>query len=303
MTAQAAPAAQQAGWLRAAGRDYRTPFHVTAALLMIALLVVEAVLARALHFSGMSEIFKAWPSALLGLACVWYTRWRPLPKAIESAELAVLAVIFTNILTILIQLAGRSPHPLFDEQFAAMDRWAHFSTLYWTRVAAGWPIVRAALAMSYNLAAPMIFLATLVPPFFSQRSASRQFILGIVVAAIATAAIFWAWPAVGPWTTEGYAPTREQSAVTAYLERLRSSLPVYADMQDAGIVSFPSFHVVLAVLAAYALRRIRILCVFAWIACGLICVSTISTGWHYGVDVVAGLALSALSIAAVSWVE
>jgi len=303
MTTQAAPQAQQAGWLRAAGHDYRTPFHIAAALLMVTLLVTEAVLSRALHFSGMREIFNAWPSAVLGLLCVWYARWRPLPRAIESAELALLAVIFTNILTILIQLAGRSPHALCDAQFAAMDRAMHFSTAYWKSVAAANPVMQTLLAFCYNLVAPMIFLATLVPPFFGQRSASRQFILGIVVAAIGTATIFWAWPAVGPWTTEGYAPAQNQAAVTAYIGRLRSSLPVYADMQDAGIVSFPSFHVVLAVLAAWAVRRIRILSVFAWVVCGLICISTISTGWHYGVDVVAGFALSAACIVSVSWIE
>lgn len=302
MTTEAAPQAQ-ASWLRAAGRDYLTPFHLTAALLIVGLLVIEAVLSRALHFSGMSEIFKAWPSAVLGLVCVWYARWRPLPKAIESAELAVLAVIFTNILTILIQLAGRSPHSLMDQQFAAADYAVHFSTVYWVRAAAACPWEGMALAVCYNLVTPMIFLAALVPPFFARRSASRQFILGIVVAAMATAAIFWMWPAVGPWTMEGYAPTHDQAAVAAYLGRLRSPLPVYADMQDAGIVSFPSFHVVLAVLAAWATRRIRVLRVCAWCVCGLICLSTISTGWHYGVDVVAGLALSVASIAAVCWIE
>lgn len=303
MTTQAAPEAQQAGWLRAAWSDCQTPFHGAALLLVVALVAVELVLARALHFSGVSEVFKVWPSVVLSLGCVWYARWRPLPKAVEPAELAVFAIVFTNILTILIQLAGRSPHPLFDEQFAAMDRAAHFSTVYWARLAAGWPAVRTGLAVAYDLVAPMLFLAILVPPFFGYRSASRQFMLGIVLAAIATAAIFWAWPAVGPWTTEGYSPTREQSAVAAYLVRLRSALPVSADMEDAGIVSFPSFHVVLAVLAAFALRRIRVLSIFAWVVCGLICISTITTGWHYGVDVVAGLVLAVVSIAAVSWVE
>ncbi len=66
-------------------------------------------------------------------------------------------------------------------------------------------------------------------------------------------------------------------------------------LKDAGVVAFPSFHVVLAILSVVALWRIRGVKWFALIIGILICVSTITTGWHYGIDVIAGLAVVLLA--------
>jgi len=292
-----------AGRIRAALSVYKTPFHLTAALVIVVLTTAELVMARVLGFHGVGEIFSSWPSILLGVACVWYCRWRPLPKAIEASELAVLAVFLTGILSILIQLAGRSHSPLADGRLAAIDAAAHFQTAYWVRLVATWPLLRGILYIAYNQLLLMIFAATLIPAMRGDKTSSRRFVLGIVAAAVVTAAGFWIWPAVGPWTVEGYSPTHPQAAVAAYIARLRSPLPVNVDMDDAGIVSFPSFHVALAVLAAFALRRIRVLRVFAWALCILMCISTITTGWHYGIDVVGGLVVAIFSIAAVCWIN
>jgi membrane-associated phospholipid phosphatase len=87
--------------------------------------------------------------------------------------------------------------------------------------------------------------------------------------------------------------------VTAYLTLLNSHVPVVLDMQKAGIVSFPSYHVELAILSAMALSSIRCLRAPAWVLAALVCVSTVLTGWHYGVDVLGGLAVAIITASAV----
>jgi membrane-associated phospholipid phosphatase len=67
-------------------------------------------------------------------------------------------------------------------------------------------------------------------------------------------------------------------------------------MDHAGIVSFPSFHVVLAILSAVALSCIRPLRAPVWILAAMICASTIVTGWHYAIDILGGLVVAMISI-------
>jgi membrane-associated phospholipid phosphatase len=74
--------------------------------------------------------------------------------------------------------------------------------------------------------------------------------------------------------------------------------PVTLDMEDAGIVAFPSFHVLLAILTAVALSAIRWLRAPAWAMAVLVGLSTLTTGWHYLVDVIGGIVLAIVSVGA-----
>ena len=64
-----------------------------------------------------------------------------------------------------------------------------------------------------------------------------------------------------------------------------------------GIVTFPSFHAASAVIYLWALWPVKLLRPIALIANLLMIAATPAVGGHYFVDVVAGLALAAASIA------
>ena len=61
---------------------------------------------------------------------------------------------------------------------------------------------------------------------------------------------------------------------------------------------FPSFHVIWAVLSARALWGFRRLRIPVSMLAGLLSVSTMTTGWHYFVDVLGGLVVAEVSILA-----
>jgi membrane-associated phospholipid phosphatase len=65
-----------------------------------------------------------------------------------------------------------------------------------------------------------------------------------------------------------------------------------------GLICFPSFHTILAVLSAAALWAIPYVRWGALVVSALIVVSTITTGTHYVVDVVAGLAVAWVAVVA-----
>lgn len=288
------------------GRPWRqTPlgrrFLWIMAAVVVVLAPVDLLLARHVQLTGVGFSGTVW--AVLGLfAAVYvYCRWRPLPRLVEACEMAMWAVFFTNSLSVLIQIAGRSGRPLVDAQLTAADGRMHFATAAVVHLAAGMPVVRVALAVLYALVALIILLSIVLLPFVGYGDVSRRYIAGIVFGAVVTAGIFALWPAAGPWTTEGFAPTRDQAAVTAYLTALKSAGPVAVNMKQAAIVAFPSFHVVLAILSAAALGAIRRLRVWVWSGAALMCVATLTTGWHYLTDVLGGLALAGITLLAVEY--
>jgi membrane-associated phospholipid phosphatase len=114
------------------------------------------------------------------------------------------------------------------------------------------------------------------------------------IAAVMTAALFALWPAAGPWTVEGFAPKKDQAVVVDSLALLKSGKPLPEGVTSA-VVAFPSFHVVLAVLSVIAMWNVRWARWFVFTIGMLVCVSTITTGWHYGIDVIGGLAVTYLA--------
>ena len=79
---------------------------------------------------------------------------------------------------------------------------------------------------------------------------------------------------------------------------LKSQEVFVIDLSDVnGLLSFPSFHTILAVLAAAALWSVPDLCWLTSVWAALIVVSTVTTGWHFIIDVLAGFVVVAISIA------
>ena len=273
-------------------------FHLTLGIVLAVLMVTNFVLARAVHFYGSGQLLNVW----LGAACLggllWYCRTRPLPRLVESCELAIWAILYFQALAVTMQIAGRSPRPLIDAQLTALDGAMHFSTIAFARGVEHWPVLHIGLAVIYALVGPMLIAAVLVPPAMGKGDASRRCVAGVVAAAILTAIAFALWPAAGPWTTEGFHANKEQQAVTQYLALLKSPAMVDLDKGDAGIVAFPSFHVLLAMMSALALGAVRRLRAIAWTLAVLVAVSTLTTGWHYLTDVLGGLALTVIATAA-----
>jgi hypothetical protein len=281
---------------------YPAGFYWMLGLVIGVLIPVEILGCKTLHIGGLVHIADSWLGVLMLSGCVAYVRWRPLPRLVHSTELALAALLIWNALSILVQIAGRSPYPLVDDRLAALDASVGFHTEYFVRLLSELPVVRETFALVYATLPILVIAAIIAPSIVRCAGRSQRFVVAVILAVVMTAFVFWRWPAVGPWTAEAYAPTMVQSGAADYLFRLRSNLPVLVDMNNAGIVSLPSFHVVLAVLSAHTLSFTRLLRPFAWALCALICLSTITTGWHYGVDVLAGLLVAATSIVIAAWI-
>jgi hypothetical protein len=141
---------------------------------------------------------------------------------------------------------------------------------------------------------PLLELAFLVPLFAGNVRVARIFMGANLLAFVLAFPIFFFFPAVGPWFVDHAPPLPAQASVQAGLLALRQPGP--GTLTTPGIVCIPSFHVIWAIICAYSLWHCRFR-VPAAVFSFLLIVSTLTTGWHYFVDVLAGALVGVVSIA------
>jgi membrane-associated phospholipid phosphatase len=103
-------------------------------------------------------------------------------------------------------------------------------------------------------------------------------------------------PAIGPWYIYNTTPSEAQALCQSSFLLMRNH--DFPAASAYAVVCFPSFHVIWAILCAAALWTYKPLRVPIALFCGLIILSTMTTGWHYFSDVIAGAAVAVLSIKA-----
>jgi len=284
---------------RSSWRRYAASFNCRIGLLVLVLVPAEIFLARRLHLNGLLQFADVWssvPGIAILLGCLCYGHHYRLVRIIDTCELAIWSRVLMSVFALLFQIAGRSPYPFADRQLNTIDARMHVQTASIVHMVARLPPLVTVLDTAYTILPVLILCAILVPPFFGDAVASRRFVTGTVLASLIGVVLFGFLPVAGPWITQPLLPTPKQAAVTAYFVLLKSPGPVRLNYLLGGIVSFPSFHVVYAILSAAALGSIRMLRIPVWILATLICISTITTGWHYGIDVLAGFILSIIVI-------
>jgi len=94
-------------------------------------------------------------------------------------------------------------------------------------------------------------------PLCSYSLAAQRFIVSGTPASLLTGMIFATWPAAGPWTVEGYQPSKEQALASSELLMLKAHHSDLSRLQTDAIVSFPSFHTIVAILSATVLWDVR----------------------------------------------
>ncbi len=153
------------------------------------------------------------------------------------------------------------------------------------------------LNRSYALLLPMLLTAIFLPALAGKRKEAQEFIAANGIAFAIAVPLFAVFPAVGPWVVYHFAARIDQQQCESLLFALRTSGTFLAmPGQDTAIMCFPSFHVVWAVLSARTLWGFRSLRIPVSALAALILISTMTTGWHYFVDVLGGLVVAVVSI-------
>jgi hypothetical protein len=282
--------------------DQAIAFHFQMAVLAVFMTITGLSLSFPVHYVGAITRLLVFPFAIGVVAAValpfawvcweWKREW--FPVSLELTTTAVWTAAIWALSWTLAQVAARSPFPLADSTLAGLD--AHiFQTVSVVRWIDNYPLLRVAFMFGYAALDPLTVLALVVPILCGRFDVTRNLLLAGTVSLVLTIGLFALVPAIGPWTVEGFHPSAAQASIGPYLKALKSGVtPTGGEI--SGIVAFPSFHTVLAVLAGATLWKIRKLRWFAVAVSSGVCIGTLTTGWHYVVDVLAGCA-----VASVSW--
>ena len=209
---------------------------------------------------------------------------------------AILMLPWTLVLAALVAQAAPTAvahgAPLRDSLWRDIDSYLEINVPAIMAFTLRHPLLDSILTFNYYwMLYPMLLAAILLPSCLGKRVAAQQFVLVNALAFVLALPCMVMLPAIGPWVAWHFSPNVVQVATQKTIESLHERVMTGADT-FGGIICFPSFHVFWAVVSAHALQPFRILRYPAIIVAVLITISTVTTGWHYGVDVLGGLLLA-----------
>ncbi len=229
-------------------------------------------------------------AALASLALFYQLSGRSTRLA-QAAQWALLWIIFANAGAILTYIAGACGGPPHDAALAALDRALGFDWARWHLYLLDHRALRLVLQLFYASLLLQILVSILYFSLCGQDDANYELLLNTIVALLITAALVIMFPALGQGAVAGDPYIRD-------LEALRSGGELRFDMARLqGLVSFPSFHMVLAILLVWAHRRSPLLVPFFGVNLVML-VSITGPGEHYLADILGGAAVAGLTILA-----
>ena len=276
-------------------------FHLCLAASVV---VLAGIMVASLALSSMSMPTSEFARAiLLGTIPVLATAWCLQRAGYIGPRNGALMIAWSSLLGQLLMVpmyaAARMDFPLRDDLLRSIDHRLGLEVpaiLAWMKQHR---FVNFLLASSYDKLLPLIFAATTVPALLGKLAVAKEYIVGNVVAVVLAFSVFALCPAIGPWSSYHFTPSPNQILSTNMFRAIRSPGPFVIDpLYSSGLITFPSFHVILAIIATNALCSIRVLRIPTVAVCVLISASALSTGWHYTTDVLGGIVFACISIAA-----
>ncbi len=203
--------------------------------------------------------------------------------AFYALTAAVMGVLTTGI-----QL---SPFARIDHALARWDArlgWDTVAVLHWV---AERPRLRTFLNLCYNSTELQLVLAPFIAAYAHDKRRLRVYLYGVVYSSFAGSLIYYFFPSSGPagvFQSLDFLPVQRLTHLK--FEQVHSFQPVTTIL--GGLIAFPSFHVAWSVLATYAAQPRKSIFWAFLILNVMVIASTVLLGWHYLVDLPAGILLA-----------
>ncbi len=240
---------------------------------------------------------------LLAAGAFWTgVKQEPILAGMALSTASLLA--FTAAVAVLHYLLATFDRPLVDRQLARLESWLGFDwRAHLAFIEAHTGFARF-LALAYHSSGPQVALVVIALSAARRFGRLWRFVHLFAATLLAIIVISSLFPAEGPYKflagVEASTTGLETMGATWHLEAmaaLRSGhVPVLALTDMRGLATFPSFHVCLALITAWALAPIRVLGPAALLVNAAVIVATLSAGGHYLPDSLAGAAIGAVAL-------
>jgi hypothetical protein len=264
-------------------------------ILLVACIVVIACVWNGFVGLAFKGSLKAYfmTAAILGVATGYYWLYRP--QARRPAEILLyvgLWLIFPWFATRLTYLGIALGMPVQDQLFLRADSVLGLNWQAWFYFLKSHTAITRGLMLIYETTFFQPIIAVPLLAIIGPLGRNQQFIVAMCTALFLTVVICALVPAYGPMTDFG---------ITDYLRRIVDDLQNghHQQIYVSGIICFPSFHTVMAILFTWVHRGMQTFWPVALIN-GAMLISIPTIGNHYFVDVLGGaiVALVAISVTA-----
>lgn len=258
---------------------------------------VTVVLASGMRPVAQSFLPVGLPAILLLAAHIVYARWRPDPRVVDATGLMAMMILACLLAAVISHAGLRLRFPYVDESLAAADRAMGFGTPRLALKLALSPVWSNWLAAAYVSSFPAAFLLALALSLTQRAERAWELAAAFSACILTAAATSVFWPAIGSMVyhavdgTKGLPPGSGNYHLAAVAYYRSGDAPSLDMARFSGIVTMPSFHMILALIVPFALRGTGWPFQAALLWCAVVTLSTIGIGGHYVVDLIAGAVL------------
>lgn len=244
-------------------------------------------------------------AGILGVA--WpYAIWRQMEEVQAAIEVAIFAFLCGVPLLVFTYMGMRLGMPLADVQLAEMDAAIGFRAREFLHVVDRYPKLATLLSFSYGSFTPQIVFVPAFLCLFANYTRAYAMVLALIIIGAMSAILGAFFPAIGAFAHYGLGSSQFKNISSFFGYHFLDSFYAVRNAADftlaldhaSGIVTFPSVHAAVAVLAgwgAWGLPWLRWPLILLNIAMWF---SALTHGAHYLVDLFAGTLIACAAISA-----
>ena len=222
------------------------------------------------------------------LVLATYAAFRGMKGFAEAIVFACAYMLVPLIAVRLSFLVTTLHFPLVDARLTTFDHALGFDWAHWARFINGHPWLHALTFTAYMSPIEQALGSVAIFSFLGRGRRNAEMLFALVLALIAVIAIYTFLPELGPASLVG-AHNQMEASIIALRAGSLGPFPY------VGVVSFPSFHTIMAIVFTFSHRGLRSFWPVAMLNT-LMLLGTPTYGDHYLADMCAGAALAAVAL-------